>query len=607
MFSPKGPIVRTPWQDGYTHPTHPPLITHDPSLTDKPWWTTRPPVGGGAPSHPTSRETLAPWETTTRQWWPPHPTTPKTTTSYPWWEQPTTPKTTTKYPWWEHPTTPKTTTAYPFWEQPTTPSTTTAVPWWGQSSTVSSAPSTPQDPCSPSTFYAAADEELDSNSGESETDGGFRISGGINASPHSHPWIAVLFNSQKQFCGGSLIDRTHILTAAHCVAHMSQVDIQNLRVRLGAHNIRQQERTTQEYKVARVVRHKDYDSRRLYNDVAMLTLEKPVTFNSKVRPVCLDRSSSTYEGDRVTVAGWGSMYEGGPQPSTLYKVQLRVWSNEECRIKYGGAAPGGIVSSYLCAGQDGKDSCQEDLTHDEIWDDTILIQQYDEASARVRKMINNRTGTTESDVSEVNVASDKDKISKKKKKKAKKKVPWHVGDFCRSRFSEDGEIYEATIMSLQSERGKAIVRYCGYNNEEEVAIRSLMKSKGKDFRRRQEEAAEVMQSEISDIASSVQESDMQSDTDGERSVKMKTPRAPGMPQHRMPPPSFFGSSTHFNPPPYLPDLPPPPALSMDFSEDPRTSEALHTMLMSWYMTGYHTGYYQGLKQADSLKQRKKHK
>lgn len=45
-----------------------------------------------------------------------------------------------------------------------------------------------------------------------------RIVGGQNASPNEWPWIAVLFNSGRQFCGGSLIDHNHILTAAHCVA-----------------------------------------------------------------------------------------------------------------------------------------------------------------------------------------------------------------------------------------------------------------------------------------------------------------------------------------------------------------------------------------------------
>lgn len=45
-----------------------------------------------------------------------------------------------------------------------------------------------------------------------------RIVGGHNADPNEWPWIAVLFNGPRQFCGGSLIDNDHILTAAHCVA-----------------------------------------------------------------------------------------------------------------------------------------------------------------------------------------------------------------------------------------------------------------------------------------------------------------------------------------------------------------------------------------------------
>ena len=75
-------------------------------------------------------------------------------------------------------------------------------------------------------------------------------------------------------------------------------------------------------------------------------------------------------------------------------------------------------------------------------------------------------------------------------------MQWHVGDFCRSKFSEDGEIYEATIVSLQAERGKARVRYIGYNNEEEVSTRGLLKSKGHGARLRQEEMADGGQSEV---------------------------------------------------------------------------------------------------------------
>jgi hypothetical protein len=45
-----------------------------------------------------------------------------------------------------------------------------------------------------------------------------RIVNGWPADQYEWPWIAALLNNGRQFCGGSLIDRKHILTAAHCVA-----------------------------------------------------------------------------------------------------------------------------------------------------------------------------------------------------------------------------------------------------------------------------------------------------------------------------------------------------------------------------------------------------
>lgn len=49
--------------------------------------------------------------------------------------------------------------------------------------------------------------------------------------------------------------------------------------------------------------------------------------------------------------------QGGPQPAILQEVSIPVWSNSECKFKYGSAAPGGIVDSFLCAGQAAMDSC----------------------------------------------------------------------------------------------------------------------------------------------------------------------------------------------------------------------------------------------------------
>ncbi|XP_003701884.2 proclotting enzyme [Megachile rotundata] len=188
-----------------------------------------------------------------------------------------------------------------------------------------------------------------------------RIVGGQNADPGEWPWIAALFNAGRQFCGGSLIDDKHILTAAHCVANMNSWDVARLTVRLGDYNIKTNTEIRHiERRVKRVVRHRGFNARTLYNDIALLTLNEPVPFTDQIRPICLPSGSQLYSGKVATVIGWGSLRESGPQPAILQEVSIPIWPNSECKVKYGAAAPGGIVDSFLCAGRAAKDSCSGD-------------------------------------------------------------------------------------------------------------------------------------------------------------------------------------------------------------------------------------------------------
>ena len=45
-----------------------------------------------------------------------------------------------------------------------------------------------------------------------------KVVNGWPADKGEWPWITALLNNGRQFCGGSLIDDRHILTAAHCVS-----------------------------------------------------------------------------------------------------------------------------------------------------------------------------------------------------------------------------------------------------------------------------------------------------------------------------------------------------------------------------------------------------
>lgn len=94
---------------------------------------------------------------------------------------------------------------------------------------------------------------------------------------------------------------------------MSAWDVARLTVRLGDHNIRiNTEVKHVERKVKRIVRHRGFDSRTLYNDIAILTLDQKVPFSKAIKPVCLPAPGSRqFNGLTATVVGWGSLRENG--------------------------------------------------------------------------------------------------------------------------------------------------------------------------------------------------------------------------------------------------------------------------------------------------------
>lgn len=151
----------------------------------------------------------------------------------------------------------------PTTQQPGWPPSTTRPPWTTGSWFTPTAPST-----TPSTDHGIPTASCGAKNGFQDQE---RIVGGHNADLNEWPWVAALFNGGRQFCGGSLIDSVHILSAAHCVAHMSSWDVARLTVRLGDHNIRTHTDTQHvEKRVKKIVRHRGFDSRTLVIDVILV-------------------------------------------------------------------------------------------------------------------------------------------------------------------------------------------------------------------------------------------------------------------------------------------------------------------------------------------------
>ncbi|MCG3134204.1 MAG: hypothetical protein HMLKMBBP_01496 [Planctomycetes bacterium] len=170
-----------------------------------------------------------------------------------------------------------------------------------------------------------------------------RIVGGTPASLNQYPWMASIQAPWgAHYCGGTVIDPLHILTAAHCeVLPGDRVVVGRVDLSAGGGEVRT---------VARAIRHADYNPSTMTDDISLLTLDAPVS----ALPVTLGEAPQT---GAATAIGWGVLNEGDAQtPDALQHVDVPITGNEVCAAAYNG----GITAKMVCADGEGRGSCQGD-------------------------------------------------------------------------------------------------------------------------------------------------------------------------------------------------------------------------------------------------------
>ncbi|XP_065223075.1 trypsin Blo t 3-like [Planococcus citri] len=123
-------------------------------------------------------------------------------------------------------------------------------------------------------------------------------------------------------------------------------------------------------RIIEIIIHPGFNMSSFDNDIAILKLERTLSFNTpKIQPACLPSSENqNYAGYFGTVTGWGSNDEWTSASlsatNKIRKVEVPIIPTDHCRMNYiYGNSLYSVTDNMMCAGNlyfGGQDACRGD-------------------------------------------------------------------------------------------------------------------------------------------------------------------------------------------------------------------------------------------------------
>ncbi|KAM7297336.1 chymotrypsin-like protease CTRL-1 [Ixodes scapularis] len=111
----------------------------------------------------------------------------------------------------------------------------------------------------------------------------------------------------RHICGGSIINKQYVDTAAHCIQD-GYKSPSNYIVVIGDQNLNVVDPYEQRIAVANITIHPQWDPPTLNYDYALLKLARPLNFTGSEKalmPICLPTPNQEFDGMTCTASGWG--------------------------------------------------------------------------------------------------------------------------------------------------------------------------------------------------------------------------------------------------------------------------------------------------------------
>ncbi|XP_065102552.1 mast cell protease 1A-like [Paramisgurnus dabryanus] len=166
----------------------------------------------------------------------------------------------------------------------------------------------------------------------------------------SRPYMVSVQKNGQHICGGFLVSKQFVMTAAHCFENGVK-----LTVVVGAHDLN---RRSDHIAVKFYHIHPGYDSAKLLNDIMILQLNKITENRENVKSISIPQKDMNIKANsKCSVAGWGAQKTNGSPSKQLMEVNVTIVDNKKCKKKWDKQTTSRMVCTFgeggFCQGDSG--------------------------------------------------------------------------------------------------------------------------------------------------------------------------------------------------------------------------------------------------------------